>query len=134
MTLTKIVFLGIALLCQFFDILFIHKTILGLPKLQPIFLPEFVSAGEKVVATCAVKSGVRPLKFKWEKDGSNIEDIPNSFVDVQSDYAVMTIGPATKANVGNYTCIVENAVGKDSYTVSLILKCKYYTIMLFLTA
>ncbi|XP_054724336.1 cell adhesion molecule Dscam2-like [Uloborus diversus] len=100
----------------------ISISVRGPPKLQPIFLPEYVSSGEKVTAACAVKSGIRPLKFKWEKDGRNIEDIPNSSVDIQSDYSVMTIGPATKQNIGNYTCIVENSQGRDSYTVALVLK------------
>lgn len=100
-----------------------HK-ILGSPNLQPIFLPEFVSAGEKVTAACAIKSGVRPLKFRWEKDGQKIEDVPNASVDIQTDYAVMTIGPATRENIGNYTCIVENSAGRDSFTVPLILKCE----------
>lgn len=83
-----------------------------------------MSAGEKVTVTCAIKSGVRPLKFRWEKDGHSIEGVPNASVDIQTDYAVMTIGPATRDNIGNYTCIVENSVGRDSLTVPLILKCK----------
>lgn len=101
-----------------------NPVIPGSPKLQPLFLPEFVSAGEKVTVTCAIKSGVRPLKFRWEKDGKSIEGVPNASVDIQTDYAVMTIGPATRDNIGNYTCIVENSVGRDSLTVPLILKCK----------
>lgn len=64
------------------------------------------------------------MNFKWEKDGINIQEVPNTSIDVQSDYAVLTIGPASRENVGNYTCIVENSAGKDSYTVSLIMKCK----------
>ncbi|GFU20649.1 hemicentin-1 [Nephila pilipes] len=92
------------------------------PRLQPISLPDMVSVGEKVITVCGVKVGSKPMTFKWRKDGSDIKNVPQVSVEVSEDYSMLSITSATKENMGNYTCIVENTFGKDESTFSLIIK------------
>lgn len=58
------------------------------------------------------------------KDNKDVENIPNTSVLHQAGFSVLTVGPASKENVGNYTCIAKNSFGRDSHTVSFILKGK----------
>ncbi|GBL76508.1 Hemicentin-1 [Araneus ventricosus] len=92
------------------------------PRLQPILLPDMVSVGEKVITVCGVKVGSKPMTFKWTKDGNDIKNIPQASVEVSNDYSMLSINSAKKENMGNYTCIVENAFGKDETTFPLIIK------------
>lgn len=41
------------------------------------------------------------------------------------EYSVLTIVPASKVNVGNYTCIVKNDFGEDRHTALFLLKGIY---------
>ncbi|XP_035232056.1 Down syndrome cell adhesion molecule-like [Stegodyphus dumicola] len=92
------------------------------PKVQPILLPEMVSIGENVMATCAIRSGSKPMSFKWMKDGKEIQNVPHASVETSNEYSVLAITPATQENMGNYTCIVENTFGKDESSFPLIIK------------
>ncbi|GFU20651.1 hemicentin-2 [Nephila pilipes] len=94
----------------------------GPPKLHQIYFPEYVPLGKKVTVLCNAFSGSTPFTFIWKKDGKNIKDVPNAIVDVQRDYSALTIGPAQPENVGNYTCIVENKIGRDSSHGVLMLR------------
>lgn len=61
------------------------------------------------------------MEFKWVKDGKDIESIPNTSVLRQAGFSVLTVGPASKDNVGNYTCVAENALGKDAHMSAFVL-------------
>lgn len=78
--------------------------------------------GQTAVVTCATSQGTKPIEFKWVKDGKDIENVPNTSVLNQAGFSVLTVGPASKDNVGNYTCIAKNAFGKDSHTSVFVLK------------
>ncbi|KAG8174362.1 hypothetical protein JTE90_011414 [Oedothorax gibbosus] len=92
------------------------------PIIQPFNFPESASQGQRVSATCGILQGSKPLTFKWMKDGKELFEVPNISVDMQSEYSVLTITPASKSNVGNYTCIVRNAYGEHMHTASFSLK------------
>ena len=76
--------------------------------------------------TCATSQGSKPIEFKWMKDNKDVENVPNTSVLNQAGFSVLTVGPASKENVGNYTCIAKNAFGRDSLTASFILKGIYF--------
>ncbi|GIZ00400.1 titin [Caerostris extrusa] len=92
------------------------------PIIQPFTFPETASQGQRVTAACGILQGSKPLTFQWTKDGKEITDVPNTSVDVQAEYSVLTISPASKNNVGNYTCIVRNSFGQHSHDASFALK------------
>ena len=83
-----------------------------------------VSVGEKVVATCAVRSGSKPVTFKWSKDGRELKSDSELLMELHNDISVLTISSASKENMGNYSCIIENAFGKDESILPLIIKGK----------
>lgn len=56
------------------------------------------------------------------KDHKDIENVPNTSVLHQAGFSVLTVGPATKENVGNYTCIAQNSFGRDTFSASFTLK------------
>ncbi|XP_055939794.1 cell adhesion molecule Dscam2-like [Argiope bruennichi] len=92
------------------------------PIIQPFIFPETASQGQRVTATCGILQGSKPLTFQWMKDGKEIINVPNTSVDVQAEYSVLTISPASKSNVGNYTCIVRNSFGQHSHAAAFTLK------------
>ncbi|XP_055938214.1 cell adhesion molecule DSCAM-like [Argiope bruennichi] len=92
------------------------------PRLQPISLPDMVSVGDKVRSLCGVRGGSKPMTFRWTKDGNDIKNIPQVTVEVFDDYTTLSITSAAKENMGNYTCTVENAFGKDEWTFPLVIK------------
>lgn len=68
---------------------------------------------------CMVRNGQAPFKFLWKKDG---KDLKNSDIKVFEKVASLTIDPVEKSSSGNYTCIVSNSFGKNTY--SAVLKVK----------
>lgn len=102
-------------------ILAVYFSLTAPPRLQ-LLLPDMVSVGEKVIATCAMRSGSKPVTFKWSKDGVELKNDSELTVERHNDYSVFTISSATKKHMGNYTCKIENNIGKDEYTSALIIK------------
>lgn len=92
------------------------------PIVQPFVFPESASIGQRITATCGILQGSKTLLFTWQKDGKDVTGIPNTSVDMQMEYSVLTIVPASKVNVGNYTCIVKNDFGEDRHTAVFLLK------------
>ncbi|KAG8174361.1 hypothetical protein JTE90_011413 [Oedothorax gibbosus] len=92
------------------------------PRLQGILLPDMVSIGDNVVATCALRGGSKPIKFKWSKDDQDMKKMSNVVVENSNDYSLLTISSATRENMGNYTCSVENKFGKDQSSSNLVIK------------
>lgn len=98
--------------------------ILELPIIQQFSFPEFSTVGQTASVICATSQGSKPIEFKWMKDHKDIESVPNTSVLHQAGFSVLTVGPATKENVGNYTCLAKNTFGRDSFTASFTLKGK----------
>ncbi|KAF8793264.1 Down syndrome cell adhesion molecule-like [Argiope bruennichi] len=92
------------------------------PIIQPFSFPETASQGQRVTAACGILQGSKPLTFQWMKDGKEIINVPNTSVDIQAEYSVLTISPASKSNAGNYTCIVRNSFGQHSHDAAFTLK------------
>ncbi|KAG8174363.1 hypothetical protein JTE90_011415 [Oedothorax gibbosus] len=105
-----------------FVVLQVRSTIAqDAPVIQPFNFPEFSTTGQTAIVTCAVSKGTRPLQFSWLKDGKDIENIPNASVHNGPGFSVLTVGPASKENVGNFTCVARNMHGQNSYTSQFIL-------------
>ncbi|XP_055938213.1 cell adhesion molecule DSCAM-like [Argiope bruennichi] len=91
------------------------------PVIQSFSFPEFSTIDQTVVVACAVTDGTKPLNFNWLKDGKDVDNVPNTSVHTQDRFSVLTVGPASRENVGNYTCLVRNVFGKDSFTAAFVL-------------
>ncbi|KAM7308571.1 hypothetical protein ISCGN_012205 [Ixodes scapularis] len=96
--------------------LFMHVRVA--PSIQ-IFASSEVKAGDKVTATCVLKTGSQPLVFLWLKDGKEVSSLPNVKVKSAEDFSFLIINPADVHSSGQYTCVVKNAAGTDSRTVQI---------------
>lgn len=68
--------------------------------------------------------GKPPLKFTWMKDGRNLKDgVATNNIQKAS---TLVIDPVVKLSSGNYTCIAENAFGKNSYSAFLRVKGMFF--------
>lgn len=73
---------------------------------------------------CFVAKGSKPLYFQWSKDGQVLKSDPlnNYRIENSETRTILSIESLKRFNSGNYTCIVNNAYGKDSHTISLVVK------------
>lgn len=69
--------------------------------------------------TCLAEAGDQPLTFSWLKNGLAISTLKNVQVQSHEEVSLLTISGVGASNVGNYTCIVKNRAGFDSYTAFL---------------
>lgn len=74
--------------------------------------------------TCLVNEGTQPFSFSWSKDGKEVIPAANLRVKVDADFSVAVINPVDENSAGNYTCIVKNIFGFDSYSAYLDVEGK----------
>ncbi|KAK6747288.1 hypothetical protein RB195_000476 [Necator americanus] len=58
---------------------------------------------------------------RWTRDGEKIESGGRYTITTDDKFATLTISGATREDYGNYRVIVENSVGQDSATVSVVV-------------
>ncbi|ETN71918.1 fibronectin type III domain protein [Necator americanus] len=58
---------------------------------------------------------------RWTRDGEKIESGGRYTITTDEKFATLTISGATREDYGNYRVIVENSVGQDSATVSVVV-------------
>lgn len=90
------------------------------PPVIDAFSFENKKLGDRIVVTCAVKTGDQPLHIVWTKDGEVIP--PDLGIQVQklNDFITMlSIGDANPKHNGNYTCQASNAAATTNYTATL---------------
>ncbi|XP_054724340.1 cell adhesion molecule Dscam2-like [Uloborus diversus] len=91
------------------------------PVVADFSFPSALKEGERGSATCTIRSGDRPIQFKWKKDGKDISEFNN--IDIQSvkDSSILIIESVSSKSSGNYTCIVVNSFGTDKFTANLVV-------------
>lgn len=91
------------------------------PRVQQFSFPQNPALKTKVVVSC-VATGDEPLSFTWSKGGRLLTTGQRITVSILSaNVASLTISQVTAEDIGNYTCVVSNNVGKDSFTSSLVI-------------
>ncbi|XP_042147257.1 Down syndrome cell adhesion molecule homolog [Ixodes scapularis] len=86
------------------------------PKLQPFHFRKTTKPGDIVKTTCVAEAGDPPLTFSWLRNGLDISSLKNIQVKTHGDVSLLTITPVDAASAGNFTCIVKNRAGFDSFT------------------
>ncbi|XP_075751458.1 cell adhesion molecule Dscam1 isoform X5 [Rhipicephalus microplus] len=89
------------------------------PKIKPFSFPKVASKGEKVSIICLVSEGTPPFSFSWSKDDRELQTTENVKVKAEPEYSVAFINSVDEKSAGNYTCIVKNIFGFDSYSAYL---------------
>lgn len=84
-----------------------------------------VRSGLSTKILCTVEKGSKPLHFQWKFNGKDIQDSDKAVViSTYDDFSVLNVDPVSSKHSGNYTCVVKNQEGEDSYTVPLIVQGK----------
>ncbi|GFT91507.1 titin [Nephila pilipes] len=94
------------------------------PKIIPFHFPTMIEIQKKASVACILEQGGTPLQFKWLKDKYQLHETKNIKIKTLDDVSIITIDPVTSNNSGNYSCLVSNSFGKDSYTSQLIVEGK----------
>lgn len=89
-------------------------------SIQPFHFPEQIEMGKTISVICTVMSGKSPFTFKWYKNGKILNS--ETIINTQKKVSYLVIDPVEKSSAGNYTCVVSNADGKDSYSDILTVK------------
>ncbi|KAH9364292.1 hypothetical protein HPB48_008470 [Haemaphysalis longicornis] len=81
---------------------------------MPFSFDKNIALGEKTVLTCAVTRGTGPYEIRWTHEGIPVGNTNSKYATpVTGNIATLTIEKVSAEDVGNYTCIVTNDVGRD---------------------
>ncbi|KAL3218119.1 hypothetical protein MRX96_050867 [Rhipicephalus microplus] len=94
-------------------------TVNAPPRIKPFSFPKVASKGEKISIVCLVGEGTLPFSFSWSKDGKELQTTDNVHVKAETQYSVVFVNSVDERTTGNYTCIVKNIFGFDSYSAYL---------------
>ncbi|KAK8780163.1 hypothetical protein V5799_018491, partial [Amblyomma americanum] len=92
------------------------------PKIQAFNFPKNQQVGKKVVVSCVAVEGDEPMSFTWFKNGQPLTSAGQRVKSAKltENMASLTILEVTAADIGNYTCVVSNSAGEDSFTAPLL--------------
>ncbi|KAH9364293.1 hypothetical protein HPB48_008469 [Haemaphysalis longicornis] len=90
---------------------------------MPFSFDKNIALGEKIVLPCAVTRGTGPYEIRWTHEGKPVTNTNSKYATpLTGNIATLTIEKVTAEDVGNYTCIVTNDVGKDAVTATLLVQ------------
>ncbi|KAK8780168.1 hypothetical protein V5799_018496 [Amblyomma americanum] len=93
------------------------------PVIMPYSFPKNVALGQKTIVTCVAQSGTGPLEFLWRHNGRPIADTTSRYEKKLSDrVSTMSIERLSAEDLGNYTCVVSNSAGSDTFTAPLVVE------------
>lgn len=108
----------------FFTYNYTHH-ITAAPKIRKFKFDENIKEGEIATVTCSASSAVKPINFKWEKNGQLItETSENPRIQEGIIHSVLVFDSVKSSDDGNYTCIVTSPSGQDRHSAQLIVKGK----------
>uniref|UniRef100_A0A3B4B3J8 Uncharacterized protein n=1 Tax=Periophthalmus magnuspinnatus TaxID=409849 RepID=A0A3B4B3J8_9GOBI len=77
--------------------------------------PSIVDEGSKLTVKCEA-TGNPPPTYRWFKDGNELKKSKNVRIKNGQKNSRVQISRAKLEDSGNYTCVVENSLGKDNST------------------
>uniref|UniRef100_A0AAQ4PEW5 Neuregulin 2a n=1 Tax=Gasterosteus aculeatus aculeatus TaxID=481459 RepID=A0AAQ4PEW5_GASAC len=84
------------------------------PKLKPMKNPIIVGEGSRLVMKCEAKGNPLATTYKWFKDGSELKKSKKIKIRSSLKNSRVQITPAKLEDSGNYTCVMENPLGRDN--------------------
>ncbi|XP_064487532.1 myopalladin-like [Ornithodoros turicata] len=75
---------------------------------------------------CSATKGTPPVSFSWSRDGQDLSSTANIRLKSDADFSIAVINPTDESSSGNYTCIVKNIYGFDSYSAYLEVEAPPY--------
>ncbi|XP_023220979.1 neuronal growth regulator 1-like [Centruroides sculpturatus] len=92
----------------------------SIPKIMPFQFLSTVQEGHRQQIICSIVAGDPPFVFTWRKDGKEL----SKYIEIKTDdlYSLLIIPSVRTEDIGNYTCLANNAIGTDSYTAALKMK------------
>ncbi|KAH7976677.1 hypothetical protein HPB52_018022 [Rhipicephalus sanguineus] len=93
------------------------------PIIMPYSFPKNVALGQKTIVTCVAQSGTPPLDFQWRHNGRAVPDTASRYAKKLTDrVSTMSIESLSAEYLGNYTCVVSNSAGSDTFTAPLVVE------------
>ncbi|KAF8793104.1 Down syndrome cell adhesion molecule-like [Argiope bruennichi] len=96
-------------------------SVLGYPRIQPFNFPEKLTEGQKTKVLCTVIDGTGPFKFLWYKNDHSLATSPSVTIQNSEEYSMLLFNSLSTDHGGNYSCVVSNSFGRDSYSSQLII-------------
>ncbi|CAL8303325.1 unnamed protein product [Gadus morhua 'NCC'] len=95
----------------------IDPTAAAAPRLKPMKYKPLVDAGEKLTLKCEATGNPMP-SYKWYKDGKELTKKPPPGIKIKGSLknSRLQISRAKLEHSGNYTCVVENSLGRENAT------------------
>ena len=101
------------------------NVITDVPKIRKFKFDENIKEGEVATVMCSASSAMKPIDFKWEKNGQQIaESSENPRIQDGVIHSVLIFDSVKSSDDGNYTCIVTGPSGQDRHSAQLIVKGK----------
>ncbi|PRD21357.1 UNVERIFIED_CONTAM: Down syndrome cell adhesion molecule [Trichonephila clavipes] len=94
----------------------LNVNIQDAPKIQKFQFPDKLEVNEKVGVSCMLRSGKPPYTFRWLKDGKELSGENGVYIQSGDRLSTLLIDPIIHASAGNYTCLVKNSAGIDSFS------------------
>lgn len=91
----------------------------GSLRLQPFNFPSKVVNGNTVTVTCTTISSTANVNFRWLKDGKEIVESSKTKIVHHSLFSTLVIGPTSREDGGNYTCVGNKGEDVDSHSQQL---------------
>lgn len=92
------------------------------PLLNPLFVPPNIAIGDITEIVCTIKRGSQPIDFKWLHNGREIREHARYKVTTIKTSSHFYIGEIQGSDIGNFTCVANNAFGADSKTESVSME------------
>ena len=92
------------------------------PKIVPFSWPNRIEAGHPFVSVDCVARGRSPLLFRWLRDGHEITSAGRFVIRNDAEFSSLDIRKPDAGDRGNYSCLVSNSAGSDSFTAELEIK------------
>lgn len=78
-----------------------------------------------VLVTCVAK-GTPPFRFQWLKEGSEVINSERIAIKSDTKFSTLEIRNIEGDDRGNYSCLVSNPAGSDSFESAFIIKREVY--------
>ena len=84
--------------------------------------------------TCSLEEGSFPVFFEWSRNGQTLKPNPDVNYKIENSqmFSTFTVESIDRRDIGNYSCVLRNALGFDSQSIALTIKgIVFYLIFIY---